>query len=315
MHGADTLVLDTIHNYSYTFVPGGANDLTDNYTSTASSFFNDLYTSNTYTNAQLSHIGLTSANSVSDLGIYQTAGGLRNGDIPNTVFSMWNNIGTTRNLYQHDNNSGYRITLNGNADIKNHAISLGFEFDQTINTQYRLLPVGIWTQGRNEANNNLTEEVNNQSAVYTTVNGVTTISHPNIYTTPKTIGFYEKLRGSLGLKNTDYVDFDALSPDQLSLSFFTPDDLVKNNYLTSYYGYDYTGKKFDGNPAFKDYFTKKDGDGNYTREIGAFRPVYMAGYIQDKFAIDNLNFNVGVRVDRFDANQKQLKDKYLMSEV
>ncbi|MBK6639792.1 MAG: hypothetical protein IPG39_00395 [Bacteroidetes bacterium] len=38
----------------------------------------------------------------------------------------------------------------------------------------------------------------------------------------------------------------------------------------------------------------------------------MAGYIQDKFAINDLIFNVGLRIDRFDANQKVLKDRYLL---
>jgi outer membrane receptor protein involved in Fe transport len=37
----------------------------------------------------------------------------------------------------------------------------------------------------------------------------------------------------------------------------------------------------------------------------------MAGYIQDKFAFKDLIFNIGLRVDRFDANQSVLKDPYL----
>ena len=39
----------------------------------------------------------------------------------------------------------------------------------------------------------------------------------------------------------------------------------------------------------------------------------MAGYIQDQFEFNNdLIFNIGVRVDRFDANQMVLKDPYLL---
>jgi hypothetical protein len=38
----------------------------------------------------------------------------------------------------------------------------------------------------------------------------------------------------------------------------------------------------------------------------------MAGYIQDKFAFDDLIFNIGVRVDRFDANQQVLTDPYTL---
>ena len=40
----------------------------------------------------------------------------------------------------------------------------------------------------------------------------------------------------------------------------------------------------------------------------------MAGYIQDKFAFNDLVFNIGLRVDYFDANQKVLKDPYLFFE-
>ena len=47
------------------------------------------------------------------------------------------------------------------------------------------------------------------------------------------------------------------------------------------------------------------------RSIAAFNPIYTAGYIQDKFAIEDLIFNIGLRIDRYDANQKVLSDKYL----
>ena len=40
----------------------------------------------------------------------------------------------------------------------------------------------------------------------------------------------------------------------------------------------------------------------------------MAGYIQDQFTFDDLYFNVGVRVDRFDANQPVLKDPFSLYE-
>ena len=51
-------------------------------------------------------------------------------------------------------------------------------------------------------------------------------------------------------------------------------------------------------------------NGNYSRPIGSFRPIYMAGYLQDKFAFKDMIFNVGLRVDRFDANIKVPKDIY-----
>ena len=52
-------------------------------------------------------------------------------------------------------------------------------------------------------------------------------------------------------------------------------------------------------------------DSSYTRLQAPFQPIYVAGYVMDKFAFDDIIFNVGVRVDRYDANQNVLKDPYL----
>ena len=70
-----------------------------------------------------------------------------------------------------------------------------------------------------------------------------------------------------------------------------------------------------GQVNFNDFFTKKDENGNYTRDIGSFRPNYLAGYIQDKFDFKDISFNIGVRVERFDANTKVLKDPYSLYAV
>ena len=88
---------------------------------------------------------------------------------------------------------------------------------------------------------------------------------------------------------------------------FSPDELLNSgSSLVYYYGYDIYGNKLTSNPTLKDFFEKQDSQGNYSREIASFQPIYTAGYIQDKFAIDDLIFNIGLRVDRYDANQKVL---------
>ena len=43
-----------------------------------------------------------------------------------------------------------------------------------------------------------------------------------------------------------------------------------------------------------------------------FNPIYQAGYIQDKFVVNDLLFNIGLRIDNYDANQPVLNDKYLL---
>jgi len=125
------------------------------------------------------------------------------------------------------------------------------------------------------------------------------------------------LREKFGFGDTEYIDFDSFNPSDLSIDMFSADELAENG-LISYYGYDYAGNKLDNTTSIDDFFFKKvdrDGDGvndDFERNVAPFEPIYTAGYIQDKFAFDDLIFNVGLRVDRFDANQPVLKDKYVL---
>ena len=95
-------------------------------------------------------------------------------------------------------------------------------------------------------------------------------------------------------------------------SMFAPDELLNNgSSYVSYWGYDHTGKRVKGKTDIDKYFTEFDENGNYKRFVGAYQPIYIAGYLMDKFSFRDIVFNVGVRVDIFDANQPVLKDKYL----
>jgi outer membrane receptor protein involved in Fe transport len=102
-----------------------------------------------------------------------------------------------------------------------------------------------------------------------------------------------------------------------SVDMFSADELWNDGIApyVGYNGYDYKGNKLKSKPSFDDFFTEQDENGDYTRPIGAYEPIYMAAYLQDKFAFRDLIFNVGLRVDRFDANQKVLKDPFLLYEA
>jgi hypothetical protein len=92
---------------------------------------------------------------------------------------------------------------------------------------------------------------------------------------------------------------------------FAADELLQGDYLNLYYyGYDHTGSEINERVSFDDFLNEKDDNGDYTRRISPFEPLYSAAYIQDKFAFDDIVFNVGLRIDRYDANQEVLKDKY-----
>jgi hypothetical protein len=241
-------------------------------------------------------------------------------------------MGVQYNNYNVTSTDQLRITTSGSADIKGHAIKLGFQYEQRTISDYTISPVALWNTGRGLVNTHIdnrdVREGNYTSANSdqyvlnggTTPTGFDTIQQytfVNYYADNQT-EFDKNIRTKLGLaeKGTDYIDFDSYGSDVWNISDFTPDDLF-NNYnqnLIGYYGYDYTGKKLSGNPTLDDFFTKKV-NGQYTREAGAFKPIYMAGYIQDKFAFEDLIFNIGVRVDRYDANQPVLKDKYSLFPV
>lgn len=64
-----------------------------------------------------------------------------------------------------------------------------------------------------------------------------------------------------------------------------------------YYGYSYDGtSEYDGADQF---FTSGD-----AHKEGPKKPLYIAGYVQDKFEVADLVLNVGFRVDHFDAKEE-----------
>ena len=122
------------------------------------------------------------------------------------------------------------------------------------------------------------------------------------------------MRRALGLdpNGTDFLDFDSYDIDLYNISFFSADQLINptNNVDLLYRGYNYTGKKLNAAPSLDDFFNETNELGFKTRPIPAYQPVYIAGYLEDKFSFEDLIFRVGVRLDRFDANQPVLKDQF-----
>ena len=125
------------------------------------------------------------------------------------------------------------------------------------------------------------------------------------------------MRTSLGLDpdGNELVNLDAIDPDVLTLDMFGADDLLnQGNNVVNYSGYDPYGNKVTRRPTLEDFFNEKNEAGYFTRPIQAYEPIYISGYVMDKFTFDDIIFNVGVRVDRFDANQQVLKDPYVIGE-
>lgn len=271
-----------------------------------------------YTSEYFDYIGDNPIGS-SSLQQISAAGGLINGQNPLTAYSLWSNPGTIFNSYQTTDNTQFRVVGSASADIKGHEIKFGFEYEQRSDRAYSLSPQGLWSIGRQLVNEHLT------NPTYQLYLG----DNSSIDGSYQIDAFYEELgrdesnisqfginvREALGLKDNDWVDFDANYPTDYNVGMFRPDDLISNNMI-SYFGYDYEGNLLSGTrPTFDDFLNDLDDDGEHKREIGAFEPIYVAGYIQDKFYFKDLLFNVGVRVDRFDANQEVLNDRYVLYET
>ncbi|MBL0330493.1 MAG: carboxypeptidase regulatory-like domain-containing protein [Bacteroidetes bacterium] len=310
----------------------------DNIKDTINAFFMQGFenTSLTYTPGDVNPTGtpytnqyfeLYSASTITDV---QSGLGLANGDRPRNVYSAWFNTGRQSNLYGLEDQTQFRVFANFSADIKRHAIQMGFEYEQRVKRAYNINPIGLWTRMRELANfhiqdlkdDSINDAILNTDVHYLpdgSINPFTFYDFDRFNDANSQTQFDKSLREALGYNvgGTDWLDVDSYDKDMYNIDMFSADDLLNigGTQLVAYYGYDHTGKKTSGNPSLDDFFTKTDDKGNLTRDIGAYRPIYVAGYIQDRFDFKDIKFNVGVRIDRFDANQKVLKDKYLLYEA
>lgn len=263
----------------------------------------------------------------------QSGGGLVNGDNldgrSRSVYGMWvynNDVtnargGATDNFAESITNQ-VRVTAQGSADIKNHSFILGFEYEQRIDRSYSVSPRRLWEIARLRANTHVSElDLSNPQVAYPGPE----ITYPRLNASPGEYNGADEneaqafidynLRKAIGLNpdGVDFLDVNAIDPDLYRLEYFSADELYNGgSSLISYYGYDAYGNRSSDVPTFNDFFNARDEFGNYTRPIAPFQPNYVAGYIEDKFEFEDLIFNIGIRVDRYDANQQVLKDPYVL---
>jgi len=264
--------------------------------------------------------------------------GLINGMEPSSPYNMWANVGNRYGGYVENTSDQVSVNASFAGDFGNHEIQLGLQYQQRTARGYNYAAQNFWPLMRGLVNAQLKElDLANPIPVYRDNVFMDTIYYHRKYAEQLQRNFDINLRKKLGLpvNGTDWIDllsydltkntinyYDAEmvlhtvsgSEAILSVDMFSADELLDNgDNKVNYYGFDYLGKKLTTKPAFEEFFTAKDANGEFTRPIGAYQPIYMAGYIQDKFAFKDLIFNIGVRVDRFDANQNVLKDPYLFT--
>lgn len=247
-----------------------------------------------------------------------SAGGLINGRAPNDIYNLFNAPGVPYNNYSFFNQDQFRVSGSGSADIGDHALTIGFEYEQYTERNFEVRPRGLWSIARLYTNSHINELNTTSFSEVFYLDGRRFYNYDRLIDLGSQYEFDRNLRLKLGLdpNGDDYIQVDALDPELFELDMFSADELLNsgNNYV-DYYGYDYKGDIQTGNPTINDFFTEKDEFGNFTRPVKAFQPIYIAGYVMDKFAFDDIIFNVGVRVDRFDANQSVLKDYYVVGDA
>ena len=275
-----------------TFKPGTLNPIAANYTS-------DVY----------NQLG---ASAMQNIGNVQSNLGLMNGDRPGNIYSLWYNVGRSYGGLFEQNANHFRFSADFSAEIANNSIDLGFEYEQNSISQYNINAVGLWTLMRQLANFQLSA-LDTAHPILVKSGTYAYYDYNYLPNSSAQSQFDKSLRAELGASPTQYIQPDNYAPSMYSLSMFSAADLLNNgSSLVSYFGYDYKGNLLTSNPSINDFFNQRDANGNLTYTMGAYRPIYMAGYIEDNFDIKSIVFNVGLRVDQFNANQYQLADPYLL---
>lgn len=237
------------------------------------------------------------------------------------------NVGSVYNLYQRNDDDVITFQANanfelvpGDSDKSRHSIQLGVWYEERVQREYSVNPVGLWTTARQLVNRHL-NTVDTMNRVVDEIDvefgtgvfgydGPATVVAPTIEEDDGT--FYRRVREDLGIPLDQYVNIDGLDPSQLSLDQFSAAELTFAEQV-DYFGYDYLGNEVDG--TFDDFFAVDPTTGERQFLVAPNRPIYAAAYLQDKFTINNIIFRAGVRVDRYDANTKVLKDPYSLYEI
>jgi len=269
--------------------------------------------------------------------------GLINGMQPFDIYNLWENVGKKNGenvnqspSYSKNQSEQFAINASFAADFGNHEIQIGFQYQQRSSSYWAVDGIGLWSLMRGLTNAQLKDlDLKDPQLVYRDGVFMDTINYYRKYVPLLQSNFDISLRQKLGLPvdGTDYIDIDAYDMNANTISYYDKDQVLRTGTsssqlysldmfsanellsgganLVNYFGYNYLGEKQANKPSFDDFFTATDDAGNLTRPIAPYQPIYIAGYVQDKFSFKDLIFNIGVRWDRFDANQPVLKDPYL----
>lgn len=268
-------------------------------------------------------------NNVRSLTSIVQNGGLINGMTPNNVYSLWSDVGTPYTGFGRSSEDQASLQIKLGGQIGAHNIKTGFRYESRVSRSYSLGAAGLWGTMRQSVNRHLALNSNSLDS------GIFVFSDGNFYGVDlhKSNGVFldtvkfDQQTGSVQtsfdknfreylinnnatdlygrrIDENSFINPDAYDPSTFDISWFSANDLLENR-VVNYYGYDHTGKKKRGRPSLDDFLNNEA-----ERQIAPYNPIYMAWFLQDEVIFKDLSLRLGVRVDRFDANQWVLEDEY-----
>lgn len=282
-----------------------------------------------YTRAVYDYFG---ANNMRSFGLVRQVGGLINGDGPNGIYSnMWGNVGAQQAGYSKSMAETYNLYIQSEFSVApksnpkaKHEFQVGLNFEQQFRRSYGLGTTGLWSLMRLYTNRQFSGLDSNNYSLSFDENGVfsDTVNFKRKIVANEQTNFDKNFRDKLiangaldpyGNKIDQYTNIDVnfFKPSDFSLDMFNANELLNNgNSLVSYSGYDHLGKIRRKRPGLEDFLND-----SVNRFLPAYQPTYFAAWVQDKFVFKDLIVRVGVRLERFDANQPVLKDPFTMVPV
>ncbi len=247
------------------------------------------------------------------------------------IYTFHSNVGTVYNSFSKSQGSIITATVAssfdlhpGGTDKGRHSIQLGLLYEQRESRGYSVAPRGLWVLADFNDNRHIVGVDSNivigQEFMTNFFTGATdTVDvYQSLLAEDEGATFYRAIRDVTGNTLNEFVNVDGLSPDQLSIDMFSPIELTDLG-LASFFGYDHVGNRIGSDVTFDDFFTAtaqtKYGNTIRAFPVAPFRPNYSAAYIQDKFTFKDIIFRLGVRVDRYDANTKVLKDPLSLYDI
>jgi outer membrane receptor protein involved in Fe transport len=239
---------------------------------------------------------------------------------------LYQNVGRIYNNYQMTENDRYTLNVMSGFDLfpggserGRHNIQFGILYEQRIARAWQIAPYNLWSIARQYANGHIIG-VDTNNIIGSFFDEITMMEFEqfqplinNSLIQDVDIQFFKKIRELTGQSVYEYVNVDGIDPSLLSLNLFSPQEL-NDQRVVNYFGYDYLGNKISSSTTFDDFFTDiVDGQRRFT--VAPNKPIYSSFFIQDKFTFKDIIFRLGLRVDRFDANNKVLKDPYTLYDI